>query len=58
MFHVKFDEGSKTWSSCGVPSVLNPNISIGHILLRSMELNGSKIAQVRRNSALVDPNFN
>lgn len=49
MFHVKFDEENKIWSSCGVPSVLNPNISIGHILLRSLELNGPKIAQVKKN---------
>lgn len=46
MFFAKFDEENKVWSNDDVPCVLNPKISIAHALLRSMLLNGSKIAQV------------
>lgn len=46
MFHVKFDEENKIWDGCDVPPVFNPNVSLGHILLKSLALNGSKIAQV------------
>lgn len=46
MFFAKFDEENKVWSNDDVPCVLNPKISIAHALLRSMQLNGSKIAQV------------
>lgn len=46
MFFAKFDETNKVWSNDDVPCILNPNISIAHELLRSMQLNGSKIAQV------------
>lgn len=49
MTRVKFDEKTKLWNTCGIPLVYNPNISAGHIVLRSMELNGSKIAEVKRN---------
>lgn len=48
MSRVKFDEKNKKWTACDGPSIYNPNISLGHILLRSMEMFGSKIAQVRR----------
>lgn len=53
MFHLKFDEVNKIWNSCDVPPALNTNISIGHILLRSLKLNGPKIAQVS-----IIPNIN
>lgn len=46
MFFAKFDEKNKVWSNDEVPCVLNPKISIAHALLRSLQLNGSKIAQV------------
>lgn len=47
MSRVKFDEKTKIWSTCGTPVVYNSNISVGHILLKSMEMYGPKIAQVR-----------
>lgn len=47
MNRIKFDEKNKIWSTSHIRSVYNSNISIGHLLLRSMELNGPKIAQVR-----------
>lgn len=47
---VKFDAKSKIWSACDDPSIYNPNISVGHTLLRSLELFGPKLAQVRRQS--------
>lgn len=46
MFGVKFDEESKTWRTNDIPLVYNTSISLGHILLRSMELFGPRIAQV------------
>lgn len=48
--HVKFDEKTKVWSCCdsfSVP-VHNPKISLAHVVLRSLETHGSKIAQVNR----------
>lgn len=47
---VKFDEKTKIWTSCGGPSIpiYNSNISLSHIVLRSMEIHGSKIAQVSK----------
>lgn len=45
---VKFDEKNKIWSARDDPSIYDPNISLGHTLLRSMELFGPKLAQVRR----------
>lgn len=47
MFHVKFDEKNQTWDGCDIPSVFNPNVSLGNILLKSLALHGSKIAQVK-----------
>lgn len=46
MMSVKFDEKNKCWSTANDPMLYNPHISIAHILLRSMELFGPKIAQV------------
>lgn len=46
MFGVKFDEESKIWRTDDIPLVYDPNISLGHILLRSMEQFGPRIAQV------------
>lgn len=43
---VKYDKVNKTWSTMENPSIFNPNVSIAHLLLKSMEWNGSKIAQV------------
>lgn len=42
---VKFDEVTKTWNTMDSPLVFHPNISLAHLLLKSMEWNGSKIAQ-------------
>lgn len=43
---AKFDETNKVWTTCNDPVLYNPHVSIAHILLRSLELFGSKIAQV------------
>lgn len=48
MLRVSFNEKEKLWNSCGAPLVYNPNISLGHILLRSLELYKSQIAQVSK----------
>lgn len=47
MTRIKFDETAKIWSTTGTPMVYNPAISVGHIVLKSMELNGPKVNQVR-----------
>lgn len=46
MYRVEFDEANKLWKSHGPPQVYDPSVSLGNVLLRSMELQGSKIAQV------------
>lgn len=46
MFRAKFDEKTKEWSSLNVAPVFDPRISVANILLRSMCVNGSKVAQV------------
>lgn len=46
MSRVKFDEINKVWTSDNGPLLYNSNISLSHILLKSMLLHGSKIAQV------------
>lgn len=50
MSHVKFDEETKVWTSCDGFSVplYNPKISMSHIVLRSLEQHGPKIAQVMK----------
>lgn len=52
MTSVKFDKNTKIWSHCGDPLLYNANISMAHILLRSMELHASKIAQVSHKLSL------
>lgn len=52
MVRVKFDEKRKLWTSCDAPFVYNPNISFGHLLLRSLEMYEPRIAQVRRKSVI------
>lgn len=47
MFRSVFDEETKLWSGADIPPLYNPNISIGQVLMRSLKLFGSKIAQVR-----------
>lgn len=47
MFHIKFDKENKIWDGRDVPQVFNPNVSLGNILLKSLALHGSKIAQVK-----------
>lgn len=47
MFNLKFDKPNKIWSSNTTkPLAFNPNVSIGNLLLKSMEIHGTKIAQV------------
>lgn len=48
MLKVKYDDKRQIWRSYDDPIVYNPNISLANVLLRSMDLYGSKIAQVNR----------
>lgn len=50
MSYVKFDEKTKVWTAgdgCSVP-IYNPKISMSHIVMRSLEQHGPKIAQVMK----------
>lgn len=49
MFRTRFDENTMLWSGADVPHLYNANISIAQVLLRSMKMFGSKIAQVSTN---------
>lgn len=46
MFRVKYNNVEKIWSSVDTQFVFNQNISLGYILLRSMDLCGTKMCQV------------
>lgn len=43
---TSYDEKQKLWTGLKTRPLYNPEISLGDILLRSMEANGPKIAQV------------
>lgn len=47
MFRTIFNADDKLWSGVAQPSLYNPKISLGHVLLRAMKSNPTKIAQVR-----------
>lgn len=46
MFRTHYDEKQKLWSGCKFPSLYNPTISIGHMILSALKIHSSKIAQV------------
>lgn len=50
MSQVKFDEKTKVWTGCDGVSVpiYNPKISMSHIVMRSLEQHGPKVAQVMK----------
>lgn len=52
MFRTHFDEQSKLWSGAAIPQLFNTKVSIAQVLLRSMKIYGSKIAQVSMNESL------
>lgn len=47
MFRTIFNADEKLWSGVAQPSLYNPKISLGHVLLRAMKSNPTKVAQVR-----------
>lgn len=47
MYRTIFDAEEKLWSGVDMPPVYtDPTISLGHVLLRAMKLNPTKVAQV------------
>lgn len=54
MYRTIFNAEEKLWSGVDLPSLYNPKISLGHVLLRAMKSNPHKIAQVR-NSIGISP---
>ncbi|XP_053695168.1 probable 4-coumarate--CoA ligase 1 [Sabethes cyaneus] len=41
-----FDPASKVWSGLGVPSLFNPNQSLGELVLTVLERNSNKVVQI------------
>lgn len=48
MFPMKYNEESKIWRGSDTPMVYNMKGSLGSVLLRGMENNATKIAQVSK----------
>lgn len=46
MFQTKFDREKQQWTGARLPPLFNPEISIGQVILRSLAMNGDKLAQV------------
>lgn len=46
MFSSTYDEETKLWHGPDIPPVYNPFVSIAQVMLNSMSIFGSKIAQV------------
>lgn len=46
MFQSGYDEKRKQWRGLENRPLYNPEISLGEVLLKTMQVNGSKIAQV------------
>lgn len=46
MFRTIFNPEEQLWSGMAQPSLYNPKISLGHVLLRAMKSNSQKTAQV------------
>lgn len=47
MFRTIFDEEKKQWNGPQTDTIFNPNTSLGNVILNSLQVNGSRIAQVR-----------
>lgn len=47
MFHTNFDAKNKLWSGSKIAPFYNPQISVGHAVLKAMKLNPKKTAQVK-----------
>lgn len=46
MYRTIHDEKRKQWSGIKTRPLYNPNLAIGEILLKAMQVNGPKVAQV------------
>lgn len=46
MFFTQYNEAEKLWSGPDIPPLYNPSINLAQALLNSMNIFGSKIAQV------------
>lgn len=46
MYRTIYDEKRKQWSGIKARPLYNPNATIGEVLLKAMQVNGPKIAQV------------
>lgn len=58
MFRAKYNKIEKIWGSDEAPFVFNSNVSLGHLLLRSMDLCASKMSQVYHFETIFSNNFN
>lgn len=48
MYSTTYNKEEKLWYGANIPPLYNPKVSIGQVLLNSMSMFGSKIAQVNR----------
>lgn len=47
MYDTTFDEKNKQWNGPKIKSNFNPEVSLGRVILNSLQIYGSKVAQVR-----------
>lgn len=47
MYRTTFDERNKQWNGAKIKSDFNPEESLGRAILNSLQMYGSKVAQVR-----------
>lgn len=47
MFQTFFNKENRIWHGYMTPPLYNPNISMGQAILKALELNPLKVAQVR-----------
>lgn len=46
MFGTNFNKELKLWTGINIPPLYNPKVSIGFVILKSLNEHGAKIAQV------------
>ncbi|KAJ6632853.1 hypothetical protein Bhyg_18006, partial [Pseudolycoriella hygida] len=52
MYKTIYDEENKLWKGYDVPALYNPEISIADVVLKAMDINGTKIAQINDDSKI------
>lgn len=45
-----YDPKEKIWTGTPIQPLFNPNASVGHVILKALQMHGKKVAQVILNS--------